>query len=291
MLPKISEDRNVPAAWSARGAACVIASGSIGRSVAAAAILIHGFLISPVLAQRQMETLGRGVVAISDDSGKIFVGWRLLATDPDDVAFNVYRKTGAEAPRKLNAEPLRNATNFVDRGANSKEVLAYFVRPVQSGRELKASAPFRLPANTPSRPFISIPLQTLPGHTPNDASVGDLDGDGEYEIVLKQEMSGRDNSQAGTTGESKLEAYTLGGRFLWRINLGKTTSPTSIPTARAWRSSTSMSAHATRTAPSSATRRPAHSAGANLRRTSAGASRSTSTHAIAALRCGPRDRG
>ncbi len=70
-------------------------------------------------------------------------------------------------------------------------------------------------------PYLSIPLQTLPGHTPNDASVGDLDGDGEFEIVLKQEMRGRDNSQAGTTGESKLEAYTLDGRFLWRINLGK----------------------------------------------------------------------
>ncbi len=69
--------------------------------------------------------------------------------------------------------------------------------------------------------YLSIPLQTLAGHTPNDASVGDLDGDGEYEIVLKQEMRGRDNSQAGTTGETKLEAYTLEGRLLWRINLGK----------------------------------------------------------------------
>src|SRR5439155_5235986 len=64
-------------------------------------------------------------------------------------------------------------------------------------------------------------LQTLPGHTPNDAAVGDLDGDGEYEIVLKQEMRPRDNSQKGRTGETKLEAYKLDGTFLWRINLGK----------------------------------------------------------------------
>ena len=56
---------------------------------------------------------------------------------------------------------------------------------------------------------------------PNDASAGDLDGDGRYEIVLKQEMRPRDNSQSGETGETKLEAYTLDGRFLWRINLGK----------------------------------------------------------------------
>ena len=60
-------------------------------SVAAAAILIHGFLASTACAQRQMEALGRGVVAIPQDGGKVFVGWRLLGTDPDDIAFNVYR--------------------------------------------------------------------------------------------------------------------------------------------------------------------------------------------------------
>ena len=81
---------------------------------------------------------------------------------------------------------------------------------MRDGREGEASAPFRLPADAPARPYISIPLQTLPGHTPNDASVGDLDGDGEYEIVLKQEMRGRDNSQAGTDGRN--EARSLQAR-------------------------------------------------------------------------------
>ena len=189
--------------------------------VATTWISIQGILASTAGAQRQMEPLGRGMVAIAEDGGKVFVGWRLLGTDPDDVSFNVYRSTGGAAPLKLNSEPLRNATHFVDIGANGKEALSYFVRPVRDGREGEAGAPFRLPANAPARPYLSIPLQTLPGHTPNDASVGDLDGDGEYEIILKQEMRGRDNSQAGRTGETKLEAYKLDGRFLWRINLGK----------------------------------------------------------------------
>src|SRR5439155_16195421 len=92
---------------------------------------------------------------------------------------------------------------------------------VLGGKEQGASAPFQLPANAPARPYLAVPLQTLPGHTPNDASVGDLDGDGEYEIVLKQEMRPRDNSQRGRTGETKLEAYKLDGTFLWRVNLGK----------------------------------------------------------------------
>jgi rhamnogalacturonan endolyase len=191
------------------------------KRVAAAGILVLGVLATTASAQRQMEALGQGVVAIPKGDGTVFVGWRLLGTDPDDIAFNVYRSTAGAAPVKVNAEPLGNATNLVDTGANTKEALSYIVRPVQGGRELEASAPFRLPANAPARPYLSIPLQTLPDHTPNDASVGDLDGDGEYEIVLKQEMRGRDNSQRGTTGETKLEAYKLDGRFLWRINLGK----------------------------------------------------------------------
>jgi rhamnogalacturonan endolyase len=184
-------------------------------------ILIQGILASTAGAQRQMEPLGRGTVAIPQDVGKMFVGWRLLGTDPDDVAFNVYRSSGGASPVKLNPEPLRYATHFVDIGANGKEALSYIVRTVHGGREGEAGAPFRLPANAPARPYLSIPLQTLPGHTPNDASVGDLDGDGEYEIILKQEMRGRDNSQAGRTGETKLEAYKIDGRFLWRINLGR----------------------------------------------------------------------
>ncbi len=144
-----------------------------------------------------MEALGRGVVAIPSDGGKVFVGWRLLGTDPEDITFNLYRSSGGGPPRKLNPEPVRNATNYVDGGALSKEALSYFIRPVHDGREGEASASFRLPANAPARPYLSVPLQTLPGHTPNDASVGDLDGDGEYEIILKQEMRGATTPRTG----------------------------------------------------------------------------------------------
>jgi rhamnogalacturonan endolyase len=186
-----------------------------------ALFFLHSVMASTAGAQRQMESLGRGIVAIPTGDGKVFVGWRLLGTDPEDLAFDLYRSTGGAAPVKLNLEPIRNATNFVDGTGDLKQGLSYFVLPVRDGQGWKASEPVRLSPDAPARPYISIPLQTLPGHTPNDASVGDLDGDGEYEIVLKQEMTGRDNSQAGTTGETKLEAYNLGGRFLWRINLGK----------------------------------------------------------------------
>jgi rhamnogalacturonan endolyase len=191
------------------------------KLVVVVAIFLTGALASTASAQRRMEPLGRGVVALPLGDGKMFVGWRLLGTDPDEIAFNVYRSTAGGSPVRVNAEPLTDATNLVDMAANPKEAVAYFVKAVQGGWESEPSESFTLPANTPVRSYLSVPLQTLPGNTPNDCSIGDLDGDGEYEIIVKQVMRERDNSQAGTTGETKLEAYKLDGKFLWRINLGK----------------------------------------------------------------------
>ena len=65
---------------------------------------------APALPLRQMEALGRGVVAIHHAEGKVFVSWRLLGTNPDDIAFHLYRQSGDAEPAKLNAEPLKKAT-------------------------------------------------------------------------------------------------------------------------------------------------------------------------------------
>ena len=82
------------------------------------------------------------------------------------------------------------------------------------------------------RPYLPIPLTKPAGgvtpageiysYRPNDVSVGDLDGDGEYEIVLKWDPTNqKDNSQSGYTGEVFLDAYKLDGTFMWRISLGR----------------------------------------------------------------------
>src|SRR5688500_11812576 len=83
-----------------------------------------------LFAQRQTERLGRGVVAVSTGGGRVFVGWRLLATDPDLVAFNVYRAGGASGPVKLNDQPLAGPTHFVDDPPDPMAANAYFVRPI-----------------------------------------------------------------------------------------------------------------------------------------------------------------
>jgi rhamnogalacturonan endolyase len=172
-------------------------------------------------APRQMEALGRGVVAVKQDDGRVWVGWRLLGTDPDGIAFNVYRSTAGGKPVRLNPAPLTGPTDCVDAGFDAAKANTYTVRPVVRGKEGPAGGAFTVPANAPARPYLSVPLQTPAGYTPNDASVGDLDGDGEYEIVLHQAGRGKDNSQNGETDPPVLQAYKLDGTLLWTIHLGK----------------------------------------------------------------------
>jgi len=169
---------------------------------------------------RQMEKLSRGVVAINQGGGKVFVSWRMFGTDADKIAFNLYRETDGKA-LKLNDKPIADVTFFVDEKADLKKANSYFVRAVAGKKETETSAKFTLAANSDAKQYLSVPLQTPQGYTPNDASVGDLDGDGEYEIVLHQTGRGRDNSQAGMTDAPVLQAYKLDGTLLWTINLGK----------------------------------------------------------------------
>lgn len=191
------------------------------KVVLAIAFAVASLFATEASAQRLMEKLGRGVVAVKQSDGQVYVGWRLLGTDPDAIAFNLYRITNGGKAVKLNAQPITTATSFVDAKADPAKSNSYVVRPVLKGKEQQASAPFTLPANAPARQYLSIPLKTPAGYTPNDVSVGDLDGDGEYEMVVHQAGRGRDNSQAGMTTEPILEAYKLDGTLLWQINLGK----------------------------------------------------------------------
>lgn len=166
-----------------------------------------------VHAQREMEALDRGLVAVRQEDGTVFASWRLLGTDPEDVAFQLYRVIGGKEER-VHEEPLQGATCRVDEAAGKAE--AYVVRPVTGGKEgVPGGRAKVLDAN-----FIEIPIQPIEGYRPGDASAGDLDGDGEYEIVLHQVSGGRDNSFNGITGTPVLDAYKLDGTHLWRIDLG-----------------------------------------------------------------------
>jgi autotransporter-associated beta strand protein len=179
-----------------------------------------------------MENLGRGVVAVRSTTTDVFIGWRILGTDPPDIPFNLYRVTGGGSPVLLNGSPLSGATHYTDSTSDLTQANAYYVRPILFGLEQAPSAAFTLPANAPIQQYLRLPLQVPPPGTtpvgeaytysPNDCSVGDLDGDGEYEIVVKWDPSNaKDNSQSGYTGNVYLDAYKLDGTRFWRIDLGR----------------------------------------------------------------------
>ncbi|WP_285291980.1 hypothetical protein [Bacillus sp. ISL-18] len=173
------------------------------------------------VVQRQMEKLDRGLVAVKVENG-VYVGWRMLGTDPEGVAFNVYRDG-----QKVNKEPITSSTNFLDK--NGEKDSQYDVRAVFNGNEEPLA---EASAVVWGQNYYDLPIQKPVGGTTsdgksytysaNDASVGDVDGDGQYEIIIKWYPSNaKDNSQSGYTGNTYVDAYKFDGTRLWRIDLGK----------------------------------------------------------------------
>ena len=169
---------------------------------------------------RQMEKLDRGLVAVKASDG-VFLSWRLLGTEELNIPFDIYRDG-----IKITETPITSSTNYLDpEGSDNSK---YYIRAVTSGEGKNPSKTVSVLKNN----YLSINLQKPDGGTTpdgvayeysaNDASVGDLDGDGEYEIILKWDPSNsQDNSKNGYTGNVYMDAYKLNGKRLWRIDLGK----------------------------------------------------------------------
>ena len=186
--------------------------------------LIAAFVVAQPnydFSKLKREHLGRGVIAIRENPSTVAVSWRYLSSDPMDESFDVYRNG-----EKVNKYPIRNATFFQDIYKGTESVL-YTVKAIQS----KTESCYQLPSDAPAG-YLNIPLNrpengTTPAgqsyfDAPNDASIGDVDGDGEYEIILKWDPSNaHDNSHDGYTGEVYFDCYKLNGQHLWRINLGR----------------------------------------------------------------------
>ena len=169
-------------------------------------------------AKMNRETLDRGVVAVRNGQ-QVVVSWRTLSSDAIHEQYDIYRNG-----EKLNQEPLvRGGTFFVDEQPLS-ESATYEVRggSKDGSFTLKADAPDGyLPIKTNKPEDGTTPDGRTFSYSANDASVGDVDGDGQYEIVLKWEPSNaHDNAHDGFTGPTLLDCYRLDGTQLWRISLG-----------------------------------------------------------------------
>ena len=170
---------------------------------------------------KQIELLDRGLFAFKS-SKNVFLSWRLFATDPENIAFNLYRDG-----QLINPSPLSTTTNFIDPDGKADSI--YSIRPVIKGIEGKEDVAKSV---LNGQRYQSIPLKKpADGVTPkgdaysygvNDGSVGDLDGDREYEYVIKWAPSNsKDNSHSGYTGNVYIDAYKQDGTRLWRIDLGR----------------------------------------------------------------------
>ena len=163
--------------------------------------------------ESQMERLGRGVVALPQSKG-IFVSWRLLGTDDARTTFDVIRDG------KTIAEGL-SVTNYSDEEGTVSSIYKVVSRVngvvVETSGEVSpwAEAYLKLSLDRPA-------TGALGGeYTPNDCSVGDVDGDGEYEIFVKWDPSNaKDNSQGDKTDNVYIDCYKINSQLLWRIDLG-----------------------------------------------------------------------
>lgn len=196
-------------------------------------------LLTPLRGQQtQHEKLGRGVVAVKTNEG-VFLSWRSLITDDKKLGFDVYRDG-----TKVNSDLITTSTNYEDKSGTVDS--RYVVKAVLNDAVIETSPettvwaekfkriPLKRPAAGKTPPFYATwkdgsntIVEDFPDgqdyeYSPNDCSVGDLDGDGEYEIIVKWDPSNsRDNSIRGYTGNVYLDAYKMDGTFLWRIDLGK----------------------------------------------------------------------
>lgn len=169
---------------------------------------------------RQMEKLDRGLIAVNTDNG-VYIGWRLLGDEcsVSDIknapTFDVY-KNG-----KMLAEVV-DSTNYLDVSGtkgDSYSVAIHDSDELCSAVSVNDSPYYNIRLDRPSA--YKVDDETSYEYTVGDCSTGDLDGDGQYEIVVKWDSNPQDNSKSGITGNVLLDAYKMDGTKMWRIDLGR----------------------------------------------------------------------
>ena len=177
------------------------------------AICVLGMFDFSATAQRQMENLDRGVVAVRTSSTEAFISWRLLALDPAGIEFNLYRSANGGAWTLIHTTTSGEGCNYTDSSVNLAVDNTYRINPVIGGVEQASDGQWTLPANADIAPLFTIPLQPPAERRIQKAWVGDLDGDGDYEYVLCW------TAETGVQSQM-LQAYRNDGTLLWTMDFG-----------------------------------------------------------------------
>ena len=191
-------------------AAALTVAASTASAVPSADFSLEAKAASNVM----LEYLDRGISAVNTGKGML-VSWRYLANDDDNAVYKLYRDNTL-----IFTSEAGKATCYLDsQGSGSSK---YRVDTLSSDGTLKSSEVCRLASNNT---YFDIPMTPPTGsgctYSPNDMSVGDIDGDGQYELFVKWDPSNsQDNSKGGKTGNVFIDCVRLDGTRVWRIDLG-----------------------------------------------------------------------
>jgi len=183
-------------------------------------LFLFFFTALNVLPQRRMENLDRGLIATKVQEG-VYINWRITGQEWYGVSYNLYRDG-----IKLNDIPISGASNFTDQGGTLAS--KYKVSAIVKGIEQTASREVDVLPN----PWVDIKLREIPkingvpdsyytDYSINDITAADLDGDGEYELIVKRRNEGY-NSESPFENKyyTLIEAYKMDGTHMWTIDLG-----------------------------------------------------------------------
>ena len=191
-------------------------------------IIVVFFSISSISlnAQRKMDKLDRGVVAVRNTSANFFVSWRFFATDPDNIQFNLYaKKTGSAIFTKLNTTPL-TLTNFSPTSGTVSTGTQLYVTSILNGVEGSPSGIFTIPGTgftTFRSAYLDISYNPavdgldISKYSTKFCWPADLDGDGEYDFVV-------DRLSVDGTNSHKIQGYLCNGTLLWTVDIGPNVS-------------------------------------------------------------------
>ena len=174
--------------------------------------------------ERFSESLDRGIIAMYINSSHVYIGWRLLEDDPQNISFNIYRDTLESSPIKLNTKLINKTTDFIDKPPSNETNIRYWIRPVVNSIELNPSKDTSI-LNNLGEQYISISLNG--SYTCQKVGIADLNGDSSYDFVIKQPNYNIDPLEPYLNGNwepsqdtYKIEAYLSNGTMLWSKDLG-----------------------------------------------------------------------
>jgi rhamnogalacturonan endolyase len=202
---------------------CLIVIISLGFLISSLiSDLVHeGQVVSDNSSKRQTQSLNRGLVAIGESNGDVYLSWRMLINDTNNSSFDIYRHNSSGLPKKLNTEPIRTTTDFLDQDQVNKTNSSYYLVPRENDVQLSPTESVPI-GNSNGSNYISIPLQNSTGYFAK-LGVGDLDGDGQFDFVIKipeKSLDPSPNEWIPSPDTYKIEAYLANGSFLWQKDLG-----------------------------------------------------------------------